>query len=50
VPWFPTHIDDFNHIGKKILTEGDGIYKADHPSFKDPVTRKRRQEIAEVGL
>lgn len=25
VPWFPTHIDDFNNIGKRILSSGDGI-------------------------
>lgn len=25
VPWFPTRIEDFDHIGKRILGEGDGI-------------------------
>jgi prephenate dehydratase len=25
VPWFPTRIEDFDHIGKKTLSEGDGI-------------------------
>jgi hypothetical protein len=25
VPWFPTTIDHFNHIGNKILSSGDGI-------------------------
>ena len=25
VPWFPTQIEDFDHIGKRILSEGDGI-------------------------
>lgn len=25
VPWFPTKIEDFNQIGKRILSEGDGI-------------------------
>jgi hypothetical protein len=25
VPWFPTRMIDFNHIGKRTLTEGDGI-------------------------
>lgn len=24
-PWFPLHLEDFNHIGKRILSEGDGI-------------------------
>ena len=25
VPWFPTQIEDFDQIGKRILSEGDGI-------------------------
>jgi len=25
VPWFPTKIEDFNLIGKRVLSEGDGI-------------------------
>jgi hypothetical protein len=25
VPWFPTKIQDFDFIGKRILGEGDGI-------------------------
>lgn len=25
VPWFPVDINDFDHIGKRILSEGDGI-------------------------
>jgi len=25
VPWFPLDINDFDHIGKRILSEGDGI-------------------------
>ena len=25
VPWFPTDINDFDHIGKRTLGEGDGI-------------------------
>jgi len=36
VPWFPTRIEDFDTIGKRILSEGDGIQEADHPSFRDP--------------
>ena len=46
VPWFPTRIEDFNHIGKRILSEGDGIQEADHPSFRDQDYRKRREFIA----
>ena len=25
VPWFPTRIEDFDHIGRTVLGEGDGI-------------------------
>jgi hypothetical protein len=25
VPWFPTKLEDFDHIGKSILGSGDGI-------------------------
>ena len=25
VPWFPIDINDFDHIGKRVLSEGDGI-------------------------
>ena len=25
VPWFPTRIEDFDFIGKKTLSEGEGI-------------------------
>jgi len=45
VPWFPTKIQDFDHIGKRILGEGDGIQEADHPGFRDPVYRERRDMI-----
>ena len=47
VPWFPTSISDFNHIGKRILGEGDGIQDADHPGFRDPVYRERREFVAQ---
>ena len=50
VPWFPTKIDDFDFIGKRILGEGDGIQEADHPGFRDKEYRKRRQEIAQLAL
>merc|ERR1719253_417145 len=45
VPWFPLHITDFDNIGKRVLSEGDGIQDADHPGFRDPEYRKRRDEI-----
>ena len=50
VPWFPTRIEDFDHIGKKILGEGQGIQESDHPSFRDPIYRQRREFIAEAAL
>jgi len=33
VPWFPTKIEDFNNIGKSLLTRGNGIQEVDHPCF-----------------
>lgn len=50
VPWFPTKIQDFDFIGKRILSEGDGIQDADHPGFRDPVYRARRTEITDLAL
>lgn len=46
VPWFPTRIEDFDHIGKTVLGEGDGIQEADHPGFRDEEYKKRRGYIA----
>jgi phenylalanine-4-hydroxylase len=43
VPWFPTNMTDFNHIGKRVLSEGDGIQEADHPGFRDEAYKKRRK-------
>ncbi len=50
VPWFPTIIDDFDHIGKRTLTSGDGIQETDHPGFSDPEYRKRRDMITKKAL
>lgn len=50
VPWFPTKIEDFDYIGKKVLSEGDGIQESDHPSFRDKEYRKRRDSITNVAL
>ena len=50
VPWFPNNINDFNHIGKRILSEGDGIQDANHPGFRDPVYRARREEITNFAM
>ena len=50
VPWFPLDINDFDHIGKRILSEGDGIQDADHPGFRDPVYIARRTEVTQMAL
>jgi hypothetical protein len=50
VPWFPIQIDDFDHIGRRLLASGDGIQETDHPGFNDPEYRKRRAVISEAGL
>lgn len=46
VPWFPTQIEDFDHIGKRTLSSGDGIQASDHPGFHDLEYRKRRDMIS----
>lgn len=50
VPWFPLTILDFNFIGKRILSEGDGIQSADHPGFRDEEYRRRRKQITDSAL
>ena len=50
VPWFPTHIMDLDKIGKTVLKEGEGIQEADHPGFRDPEYRQRRDYISQVAL
>ena len=49
VPWFPTRIEDFDHIGKKVLDEGD-IGELDHPQFRDPEYKKRRAFITDIAF
>jgi len=51
VPWFPTRVEDFDFIGKKYLKVEDGtIEYVDHPTFSDPVYRKRRNYIADLAF
>lgn len=50
VPWFPTKISDFDHIGKRILGSGDGIEDVDHPGFTDAAYREKRAKIAHMAL
>ena len=49
VPWFPTRIEDFDHIGKKVLGEEE-IGELDHPQFRDPVYKARRKLITDIAL
>ena len=50
VPWFPTKIEDFDFIGKRILGSGDGIEDVDHPGFKDLEYREKRSKIAHMAI
>jgi phenylalanine-4-hydroxylase len=50
VPWFPTIIDDFDYIGKRTLSSGDGIQETDHPGFCDAEYRKRKDMITKKAL
>ena len=50
VPWFPTQIEDFDFIGKRTLTSGDGIQETDHPGFRDKEYRARREIITKAAL
>ncbi len=50
VPWFPTQIEDFDHIGRRTLTSGDGIQETDHPGFNDKEYRSRRDIITKAAL
>ena len=49
VPWFPTRIEDFDHIGKKVLGEEE-IGELDHPQFRDPVYKARRKFITDIAF
>ena len=42
VPWFPIKLTDLDAIGKKTLSEGDGIEMTDHPGFNDIEYKNRR--------
>jgi len=49
VPWFPLRIRDLDEFANHILSCGSEL-DADHPGFKDPVYRKRRQYFADIAM
>lgn len=49
IPWFPKDLKDLDKIGKILLKVKDEVNR-DHPQFKDPQYRKRRDFIANVAL
>ena len=48
VPWFPTNIADLDSFSEKVLSYGAEL-DADHPGFKDPTYRARRNEITNLA-
>ncbi|KAI9102058.1 Biopterin-dependent aromatic amino acid hydroxylase-domain-containing protein [Phlyctochytrium arcticum] len=48
VPWFPRKKSDMDSFAEKVMEYGADL-DADHPGFKDPAYRERRNEITRIA-